>query len=755
MEQIEDKFKKIVEPTELQCLIVFSDKKHVPYVYSNMINYIQIILEEKNFKPILLNENIRSGEGYFERVEELVDSCVLAIVLLDGFRPNVLFEFGLLKSKKKPIIIIQSYDAYINVKTLYDESIKNSTQKILNKLENPKLDLKKHLSDYAGKHITFIDNMAKSSDNDHISQVLTKEIENKYNQIIQEAKYIKTKNIKQEILEPLAPSLVRIITMHGNVAKYTIEEITKTENEIRTMVKEMSIKLPHSIYGIIAETYNAKSSNVASIEEEIYCLKNAKRIFEESLSNIENDIKNNIEIATTKIKIGIVLLNLSDIENKKENLEKSITILKEALKIITKKNNPEEYVQIQTKIGIAYSILCLFSNKKENAKKSIEALKEALKIITLKRDPEGYAQIQIRKSIAYYGLSDIENKKENLEKSIASIKEALKFRTQKIDPKGYAHAQMLLGIRYGKLSDVENEKENLKKSIEALKEALKIITLKRDPEGYATIIENIGVTYDRLATIENKKENCKKAINALKEALKIKTLKRDPEGHAHVKANLGGTYIKLANIISLNTIKKENLKKSIETLKEALKIITLKRDPEGYAQAHAKMAVAYGELSNIEHEKENLKKSIEAVEESLKAGTKEVDPEGYAFAQTSLANSLTRLSKLENKKENKIKNLKKAINMLNEALKIRTLKRNPQGYVSVQINLGVTYGIFSEIENEEENLKKSINALKEASKIKDSNINLKIRQTINKNLKISLTRLARTKIKYKKKISLR
>jgi len=45
---------------------------------------------------------MRSGEDYLNKLEKLIEDCVLGIILLDGLRPNILFEFGFLKGKKNP-----------------------------------------------------------------------------------------------------------------------------------------------------------------------------------------------------------------------------------------------------------------------------------------------------------------------------------------------------------------------------------------------------------------------------------------------------------------------------------------------------------------------------------------------------------------------------------------------------------------------------------------------------------------------------
>lgn len=165
---------------EAVCLVVYSDQTHVEYIYS-LLFQLEKVLKDKGFDAKRLGDEIRSSDDYLEILEKMVDSCALGLIILDGFRPNVLFEFGYLKAKKKPIIILQSTEAQINVKTLY-RKIEDSgltLAQFRNKLFNPKLDVKFHLSDFAGKHISFINWQSKDSDPLHPTQVLTTEIDKK------------------------------------------------------------------------------------------------------------------------------------------------------------------------------------------------------------------------------------------------------------------------------------------------------------------------------------------------------------------------------------------------------------------------------------------------------------------------------------------------------------------------------------------------------------------------------------------------
>lgn len=106
-------------------------------------------------------------------------------------RPNVSYELGLLRGKKKPLIILKSKDAEVSVKTFYQAGVDsglNLTE--LEKLKNPKLNVQLHLSDIQGKHIQDFDKNALDDRPEHISNILQKELDAKLGIIMEEIEKI-------------------------------------------------------------------------------------------------------------------------------------------------------------------------------------------------------------------------------------------------------------------------------------------------------------------------------------------------------------------------------------------------------------------------------------------------------------------------------------------------------------------------------------------------------------------------------------
>ena len=67
------------------------------------------------------------------------------------------------------------------------------------------------------------------------------------------------------------------------------------------------------------------------------------------------------------------------------------------------------------------------SNKEESIENAISAYKEALKVFTEENYPEDYSYVQGKLSNAYLELSDLKDREENLEKAREAEFEASKY----------------------------------------------------------------------------------------------------------------------------------------------------------------------------------------------------------------------------------------------------------------------------------------------------------------------------------------
>ncbi len=162
------------------CFLVYSNQRHVPYI-NKVLSKSEMLLSEHGFSPIRLGNNIVSDEDYLAKISELIPKCQLALVILDGLRPNVLFEFGYLKALNKILIILKSNKGLISIKSLYKNHLESGLQDkhFQNKLREPRIDINFHISDFAGKHVQPFDIDEEKDDEKTLDRVLLKEIEAK------------------------------------------------------------------------------------------------------------------------------------------------------------------------------------------------------------------------------------------------------------------------------------------------------------------------------------------------------------------------------------------------------------------------------------------------------------------------------------------------------------------------------------------------------------------------------------------------
>jgi hypothetical protein len=89
-------------------------EEHVPV----LIDCLRIVLGP-HFEVKLTPSALESGASQREQIKALIEGCSFAIVILDGLRPNVVFELGLIDAKDKPLILFKEAEAFVDIQGLY------------------------------------------------------------------------------------------------------------------------------------------------------------------------------------------------------------------------------------------------------------------------------------------------------------------------------------------------------------------------------------------------------------------------------------------------------------------------------------------------------------------------------------------------------------------------------------------------------------------------------------------------------------
>jgi len=160
----------------------------VPYI-DEVLQVIESILMDMNIEPIRLSNSIRARQIIPLKLGELISESDMGIVILDGLRPNVVYEYALLQKEGLDIIPLKKNDAKLSIKSFYYNSAKRMldpslafgnwhfNKAALKNLQDPFLDVNYHLSDCQGEHIIIFDQIDDSRYSDSLGKLLRIEIE--------------------------------------------------------------------------------------------------------------------------------------------------------------------------------------------------------------------------------------------------------------------------------------------------------------------------------------------------------------------------------------------------------------------------------------------------------------------------------------------------------------------------------------------------------------------------------------------------
>lgn len=227
------------------CFVVYSTKEeHVP----NVIGVIEDVFNKgRSYQVVLLGEEVKSGDSQYSQLIEYLNTSSFAIVILDGFRPNVLFELGILKGLNKPCIVLLEKNATVDVASYYAESKRK-------KSDNPKIDIDKHFSDLKDRYYVVYDrNNLKE---------LRKAIEKQYDKL--------KNDIEKSVLNVLFPGL-KIIedeleSCLLSVIKFSVNKNTENIDEIDLNIfVERIDRLATKHKFILSDRYYKMLANIYSI----------------------------------------------------------------------------------------------------------------------------------------------------------------------------------------------------------------------------------------------------------------------------------------------------------------------------------------------------------------------------------------------------------------------------------------------------------------------------------------------------------
>jgi hypothetical protein len=97
------------------CFVSYSTREaHVAL----LLDCLRIVLEP-HFEVRLTPSALESGASQRAQIVTLIERASFSIVILDGLRPNVVFELGVIEGKGRPVILFKEAEAQVDIDGLY------------------------------------------------------------------------------------------------------------------------------------------------------------------------------------------------------------------------------------------------------------------------------------------------------------------------------------------------------------------------------------------------------------------------------------------------------------------------------------------------------------------------------------------------------------------------------------------------------------------------------------------------------------
>ncbi len=96
--------------------------------YSTREPHVKLLIEcprtvfAPHFEIKLTPSALKSGASQRDQITKLIQDCTLAVVALDGLRPNIVFEYGILHGKNKPVMLFKEAEAKVNIPGFFRDS---------------------------------------------------------------------------------------------------------------------------------------------------------------------------------------------------------------------------------------------------------------------------------------------------------------------------------------------------------------------------------------------------------------------------------------------------------------------------------------------------------------------------------------------------------------------------------------------------------------------------------------------------------
>ncbi|NWK64447.1 MAG: tetratricopeptide repeat protein [Sediminibacterium sp. Gen4] len=340
-----------------------------------------------------------------------------------------------------------------------------------------------------------------------------------------------------------------------------------------------------------------------------------------------------------------------------------------------------------------------------------DAIKKSNEILsnpTLKKYKNLFINVKIKKANSLLRHDSLDDNEKNILVALDIYFEILKDETIINDSDYTAIINENIGICYGKLSFIRMPEYNLEQSITYFQLSLDYF-MKTDIKVMKNELKrHLATSYSYLSEIKNKENNLRSALKFISEVVADSEKNDD---YYLKTTSLASILLELSNFENTEN----NITLAIEYYEDALRNVSIEKEPFFYASLQGDLARAYTGLAKICDEKFNISKAIEYTEEALKIFTLHDSPQDYATACNNLGLLYLQTLKIDNSYNETI--FSKGINLIHESLKLYSVNKYPKEYAMTMYTLGQAYKFIMSLNKTDENYKLARSYYENAMKI--------------------------------------
>jgi CHAT domain-containing protein/tetratricopeptide (TPR) repeat protein len=348
--------------------------------------------------------------------------------------------------------------------------------------------------------------------------------------------------------------------------------------------------------------------------------------------------------------------------------------------------------------------------KSGNLERAVELATE--RIALLEPGTTGWASAQAQLGFVLTQRSGLE-RAASVERAVACCEAALEVLDPRSDPDEWAYARNALGCAYGARS-AGSRAENIERARQVFEQTLEVLGTVPPAEANAkrtwgNLHYNLGNIYQN-RSLGGSEDNMRRAIHHRERELTVTFRDQDPISWATTQVSLAHAYSRLGGDDPAET-----QRKAIVAVQEALKVFSVDRTPEQWADAQDLLGLVLCDGYQVGRRRVDPDKAAECFAAALQVYGRESHPYEWAGVQMNRTMvSRQRAARCPEGSAPRQVHLREAAARCQQALEVYALDTRPAYYADAQASLG---DILAELAEGDSELQDAARALEAALEI--------------------------------------